>query len=103
MLRVIHKPEVLPKPRMVGKIISSIITWGVGMMMIEGSFAPRTLANMDVALDRVCGKTPSGKRHDVRKRVAKAIVQCAKSGRTSLGALTEAGEKVLWRIADTAA
>lgn len=73
------------------------------MTIIEGSFAPRTLANMNVALDRVCGKTPSGEHHDVRKRVAKAIVQCAKGGKTSLGALTEAGEKVLWKIADTAA
>jgi len=65
------------------------------MMMIEGSFEPRTLANMNVALDRVCGKTPRGEDHDLRKRVAKAIVQCAKSGKNTLRALTEAGEKVL--------
>ena len=72
-------------------------------MMIDDSFDLRTLANMNVALDRVCGKTPSGERHDVRKRVAKAIVQCAKGGKTTLGALIEAGEKALWRIADKAA
>jgi hypothetical protein len=72
------------------------------MMMIEGSFGPRTLANMNVVLDRVCEKAPCGEDHDVRKRVAKAIVQCAKSGRTTLGALTEAGEKVLWRITEKA-
>jgi hypothetical protein len=59
--------------------------------MIEGSF-DSTLANMNVALDRICEKTPRGERHDVRKRVAKAIIQCARSGKTSLGALTEAGE-----------
>jgi hypothetical protein len=67
-------------------------------MMIEGSFEPRVQANMDVALERVCGKAPDGQRHDVRKRVAKAILQCAKSGKTALGALTEAGENALWRI-----
>ena len=68
------------------------------MLMIEGSFEPRVQANMDVALERVCGKSPCGERHDVRKRVAKAILQCAKSGKTALGVLTEAGEKALWRI-----
>jgi hypothetical protein len=66
--------------------------------MIEGSFDARTLANMNVALARVCGKSPSGEQHDVRKRIAQAIVECAKSGKMTLGALTEAGEKVLWRI-----
>ena len=67
-------------------------------MMIDDSFDTRTLANMEVALDRVCGKTQSGQRHELRKRVAEAIVQRAKSGNIALGALTEAGEKALWRI-----
>jgi hypothetical protein len=71
--------------------------------MIDGNFDPRTFANMNVALDRVCGKTPSGVLHHVRKRVARAIIQCAKSGKTTLGALTEAGEKALCRIARRAA
>ena len=70
--------------------------------MIDGSFEPRILANMNVALDRVCKRTPKGELHNTRKRVAKAIVKCAKSGKTSLGALTEAGEKALWRIPDQA-
>jgi hypothetical protein len=73
------------------------------MIKIEDSFDIRTLANMDVALDRVCGRSPIGGQHDVRKRVAQAIVRCAKDGRTTLGALTEAGEKALWRIAGNAA
>ena len=64
--------------------------------MMEDSFDIRTLANMEVALDRVCGKTPTGEQHDVRKRVAQAVLLCAKSGKTTLGALTEAGEKALW-------
>jgi hypothetical protein len=65
--------------------------------MIDGSFDRRTLANMEVALDRVCAKTPHGEMHDVRRRVAEAIVRCARSGKTTLGALTEAGERVRTR------
>jgi hypothetical protein len=73
-------------------------------MMIEGgSFDTRTLANMEVALNRVCGKTPNGEQHEVRKRVAQAILCCAKSGNTTLGALTEAGKKALWRLPEKAA
>jgi len=62
--------------------------------MIDGCFDRRTLSNMEVALERVCAKTPRGEEHEVRKRVAQAIVRCARSGRTTLGALTEAGERV---------
>ena len=72
-------------------------------MIVDGSFNPRTLANMNVALDRVCSRSPSGERHDVRKRVASAILLCAKSGKTTLGALSEAGAKALWRVSDNAA
>lgn len=71
--------------------------------MIESNFDARTLANMNVALDRVCGRSPSGERHDLRKRVAQAMVRCAKRGRTTLGALTEAGEKALGRAVKTTA
>jgi hypothetical protein len=73
------------------------------MTTIEDSFDIRTLANMNVALERVCCKSPVGEEHDVRRRVAQAIVRCAKDGRTTLGALAEAGEKALWRIAGNAA
>jgi hypothetical protein len=66
--------------------------------MIEGDFNSRTLANMNVALERVCGNTPLGEQHDVRKRVAQAIIRCARNGKTTLGALTDAGERALARI-----
>jgi hypothetical protein len=72
-------------------------------MTIDDKFDIRTLANMNVALDRVCGKTPNGEQHDVRRRVAQAIICCAKSGGTTLGALTEAGKKALWRLPEKAA
>ena len=64
------------------------------LLMIEGDFNSRTLANVNVALDRVCG-TPLGEQHDVRKRVAERILRCAKGGKTTLVALTEAGEQAV--------
>jgi hypothetical protein len=72
-----------------------------GFAMIDGDFNSRTLANMEVALDRVCGSTPLGEQYDVRKRVAEGILQCARHGRTMLGALTEAGVRALARIPET--
>lgn len=63
--------------------------------MIAESFDERTLFVMEVALDKVCAKAPLGEQHEVRKRIAKAIVRCGRSGRTFLGALTEAGERAL--------
>jgi altronate dehydratase len=59
--------------------------------MIEETFDSRTLANMNVALDRVCGKVPHGENHVVRERIAKQIVKCASGGKTTLGELTAAG------------
>jgi hypothetical protein len=66
--------------------------------MIEGTFNARTFANMTVALDRVCERSPLGEQHDTRQRVAHGIIQCAKSGRITLGALTEAGQRALVHI-----
>ena len=71
--------------------------------MIEEGFDRCTFARMNVALDRVCEKDPRGEQHKVRKRVAQAIIRCARSGQTSLGALTEAGERVLTRLSRDAA
>jgi hypothetical protein len=65
--------------------------------MIQGDFDRRTLVKMEMALDRVCANTPCGEQHAVRRRVAQGIVRCAKNGKTSLGALTEAGERALAR------
>ena len=67
--------------------------------MIQGDFDRPTLAKMEVALERVCANTPLGEQHDVRKWIARAIVQRAKSGNTTIGALAEAGERALARLA----
>ena len=64
-------------------------------MLIDGAFDLRTLANMNVALDRVCEKAAHGEDHAVRKRVARQIVKCARSGKTTLGELTAAGQRGL--------
>jgi hypothetical protein len=70
--------------------------------MIEGDFNSRALAKMHLALERVCGNTPLGGQHDVRKRVAQGILLCVRSGKTTLGALTYAGERALARIPEIA-
>jgi hypothetical protein len=64
-------------------------------MLIDGAFDSRTLANMNVALDRVCEKAAHGEDHAVRRRVAKQIVKCARSGKITLGELTAAGQRGL--------
>jgi hypothetical protein len=61
--------------------------------VIEERFDARTLANMNVSLERVCQRTPDGEDHRFRKLVARRIIQCAKMGKKTLGALTEAGER----------
>ena len=61
--------------------------------MIEDRFDARTLANMQVALERVCRQRPNGEHHKVRRLVAQRIMQCAKRGKRTLGALTKAGER----------
>ncbi|MCP1761709.1 MULTISPECIES: hypothetical protein [Bradyrhizobium] len=61
----------------------------------EERFDRRTLATMNLALDRVCENVPYGEDHVVRKRVAEQIIKCATSGKTALGELTDAGQRAL--------
>ena len=67
--------------------------------MIEGDFDTRTLTLMNAALDRVCEKVPRGEEYAVRKRIAKQIIKCAKSGKATLSDLTAAGQRALIGIA----
>lgn len=61
-------------------------------MTIADSFDTRTLANMEVALERACAVLAVGSdRHDARRHIATKILQCAESGDKTLGGLTEAG------------
>ena len=60
--------------------------------MIADNFDPRTLANMEVALERACEILPAGaEQHDIRRQIASKILECAVAGETTLGGLTEAG------------
>ena len=63
--------------------------------MIAGHYDRRTMAAMEVALDRVCERWPNGGTHKVRKRAARGIIRCADTGHTGLDALIEAGEHAL--------
>jgi len=59
-------------------------------------FDERTVANMQVALNRACERLPPGEdNHDRRKRIAQKIIDCADAGRTTLGELTEAAMSAL--------
>jgi hypothetical protein len=66
--------------------------------MIEEAFDSRTLANMNVALERICERAANGEDHSVRERIARQIIMCASNGKTTLGELTAAGQRTLTRI-----
>ncbi len=68
-------------------------------MLIDGAFDSRTLATMNIALDRVCQVAVHGDKYPVRKRIARRIIRCARSGKTTLSELTIAGERALRMIA----
>ena len=60
---------------------------------IADSFNSRTLANMEVALERACTVLGfAGEQHDARQYIACKIIECAEGGDKTLGGLTEAGQ-----------
>jgi hypothetical protein len=59
--------------------------------MITEDFDERTIANMEVALDRACERFPKQlATHEARKRIAARILQRATGGERTLKGLTEA-------------
>ena len=59
--------------------------------MISDDFDERTIANMEVALDRACERFPSQlASHEARKRIATRILMSATRGERTLKGLTEA-------------
>jgi hypothetical protein len=61
-------------------------------MMIADSFDSRTLANMDVALERACKILAiRAEEHSARRHIASKILERAESGDRTLGGLTAAG------------
>jgi hypothetical protein len=62
------------------------------LSMITDSFRIRTMANMEVALERACRTLSNGSEsHDARRFIAGRILKRAERGEETLGALTQAG------------
>jgi hypothetical protein len=60
--------------------------------MIVEDFDSRTMANMEVALERACKTLSIGaEQHEYRRYIASSILECAQRGEATLGSLTEAG------------
>ena len=60
--------------------------------MITDTFDSRTIANMEVALERACLLLPtSSEGHPARRIIAGKIIECANRGETTLSRLTEVG------------
>jgi hypothetical protein len=59
--------------------------------MITDDFDERTIANMEVALDRACERFPKQlATHEARKRIAARILESARGGERTLKGLTDA-------------
>ncbi len=59
--------------------------------MITDDFDERTIANMEVALDRACERFPKQlASHEARKRIAAQILESARRGERTLKGLTDA-------------
>jgi hypothetical protein len=59
--------------------------------MITDDFDERTIANMEVALDRACERFPKQlASHEARKRIAARILERARCGERTLKGLTDA-------------
>ena len=70
--------------------------------MIAESFDRRTMANMEVALERACLLLPTGsEKHWARRIVANKILECANRGDTTLSRLTEAGYTAAMQLTTT--
>ena len=60
--------------------------------MITDTFDSRTIANMEVALERACSLLPTGsEKHQARRIIARKIIECAYRGDATLSGLTEVG------------
>jgi hypothetical protein len=67
--------------------------------MITDTFSRRTMANMEVALERACLLLPTGSdKHNIRRIIAGKIIECASRGETTLSRLTEAGYAAAMQI-----
>jgi urease gamma subunit len=60
--------------------------------MFAQEFNERAAANMEMALERACQRLPVNRNdHETRRLIAEKIIECARSGKTTLSELTAAG------------
>jgi hypothetical protein len=63
-----------------------------GRSMITDTFDRRTIAKMEIALERACLLLPTGsEKHRARRIIAGKIIECANRGDATLSRLTEVG------------
>ena len=68
--------------------------------MITETFDRRTMAAMEVALERACSLLPAGsEKHKARRIIASKIIECANRGDASLSRLTEVGYAAATQLA----
>jgi len=60
--------------------------------LITDGFDRRTIANMEVALERGCNGLSAGEGHDTRRHIAARILECATNGDVTLTGLTRAAK-----------
>jgi hypothetical protein len=75
-------------------IICDILMMEPGMV----EFDEHTQANMDVVLEAVCAELPNGGDHESRKFIAEQLIQCARSGRTTLGELMYTARRAIVQL-----
>ena len=70
--------------------------------MITDAFDRRTIARMEVALERACLLLSAGsEKHWARRIIANKIIECANRGDTTLSRLTEAGDAAVMQLPTT--
>jgi hypothetical protein len=65
---------------------------------VTEEFDERTQANMDVALNKICGELPHGGDHESRKFIAEQLIQAARAGKSSLTELTYVARRALVQV-----
>jgi hypothetical protein len=71
--------------------------------MITDTFDRRTIAKMNVALERACLLLPTCReKHNARRVIAGKIIECANRGETSLSRLTEVGYAAAMQLSASA-
>jgi hypothetical protein len=65
---------------------------------VTEEFDERTQANMDVALNKICGELPHGGDHESRKFIAEQLIHAARAGKTTLTEFTYIARRALVQV-----